>query len=102
MEETLARVLHALDALSRIHNNEIAPLLTRHEIDVRALKGEVQTLFNLVEMNNFVMVKAMMTGVFQQDRDTEEILKYFRELQDEYLAVVSIASFLQKMAEQNK
>lgn len=83
-----------------IHNKQVAPLLTSHEREIGGLQEDVTALYELVEMYFFIFSKAMFNDFFEDQENILEVMEGLQEMQDYYLACVSVVKFLSFMGEQ--
>lgn len=90
--DVVKRVMRALSTFAEIHNKEVAPLLSEHDRSLREVQEDVRALYELVEMNFYVLSRALMEGVFELE-DRKESVQRINALQDEYLAAVSVVAF---------
>lgn len=93
------RLSGGLKQVTMMLNEKIGPLLAHHQSRLDRHAEEILTLYEVHEMMTHVMVRAQLEGLFDDVdlSDADEVMFVHRrlaELQNEYLATQSIATWL--------
>ena len=92
----LKRILGVLNQFADTHNKKIAPAISSNTEDIRGMKDDIRALFELEEMNFYVLCKLLLDDVFGlQDRKVK--MQLISEYQEEYLATVSVVNMFQNL-----
>lgn len=102
IRKTLKMLSGGLRQVTQVLNERVAPVISQHQKRLDYQEQDIQTLYEIHEMMTHVMVRAQLEGLFlevdtQDEDEVKSVHSKLAKLQDEYLATLSVSSFLGRL-----
>lgn len=95
-DANLKRILGVLNQFVDTHNKKIAPAISSNSQDIREINKDIQALYELEEMNFYVMCKLLLDDVFGL-KDRKVKMQLISDYQEEYLATLSLVNMFRNL-----